>query len=146
MITPVNIKSAVIKKLKDKYKDIRCYGTDVKEGLIMPSFFIELVPTNISSQTVNTIQNDFLLYITYMTEKKSEVDALNKAYEIQNLFWMKLKVLDRYINVTEYSFDFIGEDSDTLQILVSLSYVDTFGKEEKQPFMNNVNFNTEMEE
>lgn len=146
MITPVNIKAAIIKLLKDKYKDIHCYGIDVKEGMIQPSFFIELIPTDISTHTVNTIQNDYLLYITYFTEKKSEVDALNKAFEIQNLFWMKLKVMDRYINVTEYSFDFIGDDSDTLQISVSLSYVDTYGREEKQEPMNNVNFNTKMEE
>lgn len=145
MISQIMLKGAVIALLNKEY-GLPCYGLEVQEGYETPSFFVQLIPVDVNAVTVNAIENEYLFSINYFQETKSEEDMLNVAWNIQRALGMKLKVDDRSLDVSDYSYDFIGEKSDVLQITFKVSFLDTPGREETQPSMGTVTFQTGLED
>lgn len=146
MITPIDIKKSIVSALKEKYKRLPIYGADVKEGLKMPSFFVQLLPSTVETENINSFRSDYLLVITYFQKTKDEADMLKCAFTIQQMFAKRFRVKDRSLEVKDFNYDFTGEHDDILQINITLSYLDAWEKEEKEPQMKELLMNSELEE
>lgn len=146
MITPVEIKKAVITLLKGRYGNVPCYGADVKEGLRKPSFFIKLIPSEISNGNYGTFRNTYICAITYFQKKVSEAEMLGAASELHRLFGRKLCVGNRYIDVSEFRYDLVGENGDILQVTVEFSFLDSWERETEPEKAKEVRINEELED
>lgn len=140
MIRMAELKKGMLAVLKGLYPSgYRFYGTEVEEGYEKPSFFTQLVPVMMENGAQQVTDNVFLFVITYFQKDRDEVDALEKASEIQEAYGLKVRVADRYINVTEISYDFVGNGGNILQVQVTVSYKDQIGKhKEEQALMETV--------
>lgn len=61
------------------------------------------------------------------------MDQLEKADEIKELFGLVFRVGDRKLTVGDFSYDFIGEYQDILQISVEINYKENTQKEDTAP-------------
>lgn len=131
MIRLTDIYTAVNKLLRNRYQGFKIYGNDVAEGFDKPSFFVNLIPLNLSNESVNYTKNTYSIKVTYFQNTKNEIDNLSKADEIRALFGFHLKVCDQLCHITDFSYDFVGKDSDILQITIDIEYVDLILKDQK---------------
>ncbi len=146
MITPFEIKAAIIALIKTKFKSVACYGADVKEGLKKPSFSIKLIPAGIENDNYSTFSCRYICAITYFQQKVSEIDSLKVTSDLHKVFGRKIHVADRYINITDFRYDFVGENSDILQIMVELSFLDAWDKEAEADPAKEVKINEKLED
>ncbi len=147
MISVIEIKKELLSALKELYpKGYAFYGLEVTEGYAKPSFFTQLVPVSSETET-NRIKNRVFIYeITYFQETVNEIDALQKVSEIEGIFGVKVKIKDRYANVTEFDYDFIGKSRDILQVKITFSFKDAIEqKAENHEPVRDVKVRTEME-
>lgn len=133
MIRMAELKKGMLAVLKGLYPSgYRFYGTEVEEGYEKPSFFTQLVPVMMENGAQQVTDNVFLFAITYFQKDRDEMDALEKASEIQEAYGLKVRVADRYVNVTEISYDFVGNGGNILQVQVTVSYKDQIGKHKEE--------------
>lgn len=127
-----DIKTAVNNLLYSKYSEneYTVYGKEVKEGYDTPAFFTEIIDGGSHQETINYGQGRFTIQITYFQKVKNELDQLTKADEIKELFGLCLAIGNRKIGVKEFSYDFVGEYSDILQISVDFEYYENTKKED----------------
>ena len=60
-------------------------------------------------------------------------------------FGLKVKVNDRYINVSDFEYDFVGEKSNILQMSLNVSFMDEIKKEETHQLMKELGVNQRLE-
>lgn len=133
MIRMTELKKSMLAVLKERYPSgYRFYGTEVEEGYEKPSFFTQLIPVMMENSAQQVTDNLFLFVITYFQKQRDETDALEKVSEIQEAYGLKVRVGNRYVNVTEVSCDFVGNGGNILQIQVTISYKDQIGKKEEE--------------
>jgi hypothetical protein len=128
MIKLTDLYAAINTLLDSKYPYIKIYGNEVKEGYNKPSFFVELRPKKGSNDSINFKSKAFTIIITYFQKKQDEIDNLTKADEIIDLFGYKLPVNGRKIAVTDSNYEFVGENSDILQVSIEIEYLETIEK------------------
>lgn len=116
--------------LLSKYPDYTVYGKEVKEGYVTPSFFTEILDKGSLAETRNFAKGSFTVKITYFQDEKNELDQLEKVDEIKALFGMVFCVGDRKLTVGEFSYDYIGEYQDILQISIEIDYKENTRKED----------------
>ena len=126
-MTLLDIKAALLQKLKSKYPpdQYHYYGLEVVEGYKKPSFFTQLKPVTLAFSNKNSTENVLTFYITYFQKEIDEVDMLRKVDEIRELFGMFLKVGERAMDISDFSFDYAGNDKNILEISFDLEF---FGK------------------
>ena len=125
MISIIDLKKAYISLLRGLYKEsIKYYGVEIKEGYSKPSFFIEVSPVEMGGG-INARSNVFNFYTTYFQKEVNEIDRYKKIEEIRGALGNKLGVGDRFVNVTDYSYSFIGKDNNIIQISFTVSYMDS---------------------
>jgi hypothetical protein len=132
MIKLTDIYTAVTGLLIEKYK-YEVYGHEVVEGYQKPSFFVNIKPKTISSGSVFYKKLAYTINITYFQETTDEIDNLIKIEELQVLFGNNLKInTNSSINISEYDYDFVGENSNILQLSMEteffnkLDYIDNY--------------------
>lgn len=127
-----DIKATVNDLLYSKYpeSEYTIYGKEVKEGYDTPAFFTEIIDGGSHNESKNYAQGRFIVQITYFQKVKSELDQLNKADEIKELFGLYLSIGNRRLGIKEFSYDFVGEYSDILQISVDFEYYENTKKED----------------
>lgn len=103
MITYKDIKKAINTKLKKEF-DFEINSNDVKEGFNRPSFFVTLDNHNRSSNQ-DQIQKSLTVRIYYFPTDRYEysLEIMDIQERLENLFDLKLKVKDRYLNIMETS-------------------------------------------
>lgn len=140
MIQMQEVKKEMIQVIKNLYpKGYRFYGAEVTEGYEKPSFFTQILPEKMENETKNLRSNTLMFVVTYFQKAVDEADMLEKAREIRNAFGLKVKVDDRYINVIDFDYDFVGSDDNILQMRITVSFYEQIPREKKQyPAMGKV--------
>lgn len=103
MITYKDIKKAVNGLLKNKF-NIEINSNDVKEGFNRPSFFVAFDDANRSS-TPEQVEKSLTIRIHYFPTDRYNysIEVLDIQEQLENLFDLKLGVLDRKFNIHEAS-------------------------------------------
>ncbi|MGN6713423.1 phage tail terminator family protein [Anaerocolumna jejuensis] len=147
MIKVTEIYKAVNARLKTKY-NYRTYGQEVAEGYDKPSFFVNLIPKIISNESVFYKRFAYTISITYFSDKTGEVktiDSLKKIDEIQELFGNNLKIKEGVsINLSDYSYDFVGNDADILQISIDTEFYDKIPAVDENDIAGQININNKL--
>lgn len=125
------IKKAVNQLLKEHYPKMGLYGKEIREGYQVPCFFTEIIDNGSRAESKNFSRGSFTIKITYFQSKKNELDQLKKIDELKELFELVFLVGNRHLVIQEFSYDYIGEYSDILQVSVDISYYENTKKEEK---------------
>lgn len=122
------------------------YSMAVSEGMKRPCFFTQLKPVDMSSVNYNTRNNDMTFYITYFQEEIDEEDMLDVIQSLRDLFGLDVKIGDRYIKVSDFSWDFVGTERNVLEISVSLNWMDEIEHNRNtQPLMETAVINQKLE-
>lgn len=146
MISIVDLKAALNGVIQNKYgSSYKYYGIEITEGYEKPSFFTQLLPVNLNPITTNFSEKRFSFIITYFSKKVDEEDALTKVSELMDAFGLKVKVKDRYVNVSEFEYEFVGEKSNILQMSLNVSFMDEIKKEETRQLMNELGVKQRLE-
>lgn len=147
MMKITEIYKAVNVRLKTKY-DYKTYGQEVVEGYDKPSFFVKLIPKIISNESVFYKRFAYTIFITYFSDKigeKKSVDNLQKIDEIQELFGNNLKIKEgTSINLFDYSYDFVGNDADILQISIETVFYDKIPVIDENEIAGEININNQL--
>ena len=146
MLDLKTLKKGMLDVLRDLYPSgYRFYGIEVTEGYEKPSFFTQLIPVMIEREMQRTTDNIFLFVVTLFQKEPDEADALEKITEIRDAYGAKVHIGDRYINVTDFSYEFIGEDRNIPQIQITVSFKDQIMRKEEQEAMRHVEWRYENE-
>lgn len=100
MITYKDIRLAVNRKLKTTGIEIN--SEDVSEGFNRPSFFVEFLNNNRSGDE-NQVHKALSVQIYYFPTDRYEysIEVMDMQERLENIFDLKLRVLDRLFNVDE---------------------------------------------
>lgn len=132
MIFLIDIKKAIADKIRTKY-NYKIYNNDVTEGFEKPCFFIRLLPILCNKISTTVTQQTVTVEITYFQNKRSELDNLKVAQDLQQLFQEKLEVKDRKLNCDDIRVDWAGEQKEILQILFDLQFYQSIEKQYAEP-------------
>lgn len=101
MITLTDIKKAVNRELEKTGVEINSH--DVREGFNTPSFFVQFNNVN-RGGTESQVERDLIVHIYYFPTDRYEyaIEVLEMQDTLENLFDLKLRVKDRYLNVDEF--------------------------------------------
>lgn len=128
----VDIRKSANALLKSKYPKYEIYGKEVSEGYKKPSFFVEILDTGTRQASKSFVSGGFTIIITYFQKKIDEMDQLTKVDEIRELFMPVLRVGDRHLLISDYSYDYTGEHSEILQISMDYEYKENIYQPETQ--------------
>ncbi len=155
MITEIDLKKAIISLLQSRYatSQYHYYGIEVTEGCKKPYFFVDLRLMSQKDETANIVSKKYFVSITYQSKQISETDNFEKVEEIRQLLCcnddrnrkrkMTIKVKDRYIKVDDFSFTYVGEETNILQIQIDLSFLEFAEQKATEPFMEDINVKQE---
>lgn len=101
MIAMKEIKKAINTRLMDKFIGIEINSNDVREGFKRPSFFVGLEGKSSGGQGHVEKEIDVQLYYFPTDPYDYSIELLNVQETLQTLFDLKLRVADRYINITD---------------------------------------------
>ena len=107
---------------------IKVYTDEIVKGYKQPCFFVKLIKLR-SAETKNTDSNSISIVLTYHADATTnkQIFFLNTGDAIEELFGKGIKVGTRYLHVKTIAAERIGEDSDILQLIISVNYLDSTG-------------------
>lgn len=143
MIKITDIYASVSNLLKGEY-GYKIYGNEVLEGYKNPSFFVQLLPSGIRNASTNFHEESYSIVITYFQAKPDSLDNYKKIDRIRELFGQKLQIGTRLVNVTEYDFDFVGDNKNVLQITVEIEFLNGIRKIDTNPQAGELSIKKEM--
>lgn len=143
MILLADIYESITDLLKNKYVNYSTHGHEVTENFSKPCFFVNFASKSITNESANYKKMSYTIIITYYPQEPNEVDNLNKIDEIRELLNFKLKVKERFINITDYAFEFIGDNTNTLQIKIVVEYYETIEREDNHMIAGTLKTNLE---
>ncbi|MCQ4637673.1 hypothetical protein NE619_13145 [Anaerovorax odorimutans] len=149
-----DVKIALNDLLRKTY-GYKIHGMEITEGYERPSFFVDVRQTNASDINANYLKKAFYITITYFQEIRSEADNLKKVQEIEELLrpndlknkkrLLRLKVGNRYLPVSGYGSNYIGTNSDILQIEFNVEFQERKEESEDAPYMEDVTIKQKLE-
>ncbi|MCI1593217.1 phage tail terminator family protein [Heyndrickxia oleronia] len=100
MISYKDIKKAINSKLATFGVEVN--SRDISEGFKRPSFFVQLEDSKRSGD-VNQVHKSLTVQIYYYPTDRYDysIEVLEVQEQLENLFELKLKVLDRFFNIDE---------------------------------------------
>jgi hypothetical protein len=143
MILLADIYESITDLLKNKYENYSTHGHEVTKDFSKPCFFVNFASKSITNESVNYKKMSYTIIITYHPQDINEVDNLNKIDEIRELLNFQLKVKDQLINITDYAFEFIGDDTNKLQIKIVVEYYETIEREDNHRVASTLQTNLE---
>jgi len=143
MIKITDIYTSVSNLLKGEY-GLKIYGNEVKEGFNKPSFFVQLLPITMHNASTNFHEESYSIVITYFQSKPDSLDNFKKVDRIRELFGQKLQIGKRLVNVTDFSFNFVGDNDNVLQVAIEIEFLNGIQKVDTLPKVKEVNINKEM--
>ncbi|RKD26686.1 hypothetical protein BEP19_15880 [Ammoniphilus oxalaticus] len=101
MITLRDIRIAINRQLAKTGIEIN--SGDIEEGFKRPSFFVQLDNVNRSGDE-SQVQRSLTVRIYYFPKDRYEyaIEVLDMQEKLEDIFDLKLRIKDRYINVDEY--------------------------------------------
>ena len=116
--------------LKEMYPKITRSSDVCSSDLVPPYFFVECVPAGVNRQTRNMLHKTCSVLITYVQRVPDQLDNLTKADEIENHLGMLLPIGGRQLRVLRYSYEYIGDTNNILQISFGLDWWESTQKPE----------------
>lgn len=140
----IAIKKAVSNALKEMYPNAKVYGTDTIEGYKKPCFFVYASQTFLES-TKNAVHKNVEIEIDYIQKKPNETESMNFFQNVQNKFMQKIQVGERFLNTSEQSSDFNGENNDIPVFTFNIEYWEDIKKPEiNVDLIGKIELNTKM--
>ncbi len=133
-----NLVAFVNGKLKELYPTIKRYGNDDVDGAAPPYFFVECVPYRLTHSTKNMQHKSCSMKITYVQKTPNQIDSIRKADEICSLIGMMVDVNERKLLVKDFTYEFIGEDNNILQISYTHDWWESTQEEESGELVETV--------
>ncbi|MHB9947327.1 hypothetical protein CF095_18480 [Clostridium botulinum] len=133
MINILDIKKSINAKLKD-IKDVKIYGSEVKEGFVRPSFFVQLFVESNDLFSYDITENYMTAEIVYFGKEKTGLENLKMYEQLKKSFSLPLELNDRKILPRKIRADF----NDVLSFRFNLNFYDDayIGKEKLEPIDN----------
>lgn len=138
MIRYAELIQALNHYLEKQYPQISRYGNDTAEGWEKPYFFVECVPYESNYQTGNYRKNACVMKLTYFQETVSEQDQLEKVEEIRELLGMKFCVGERKLDIKNYTYEYVGEYHNILQLSFKLSWMERLHRKEENELIETI--------
>ena len=129
MTTILDLKSSIVQVLKDNFKDIKIYSSDVKEGFDRPGFYAKVVPITTDYETDNFSSHRQMVLINYFNGEGSELDSIKVNDKLINAFGMTLEVGQRHFLCRNVRSEYIDS---VLQFRFDLVYYTDTAKEDTQ--------------
>lgn len=147
-MTFVELKSSLLGLMKKEFPETeyRYYSMVTEEDFERPSFFTFLQPIEISAENYNTIHHQVAFCIDYRQERLDEEDILNKVYLLEQLFGLNVLVGERAVDITSYTWDYIGAGKNIAQITVNLEWSEKIERKLNTALMSGIKTKMEMEE
>lgn len=143
MITPLDIRTSVFELLEQRYPEYKRYGNVVLGDFERPAFFVNIKPITSSIESLNYKLYSYSIILTYYQNIADDLDNLTKVHEIESLFGYQIKVKDRFLNISDLSYDFIGESKNILQITVNFKFYEDMDHEDNVQAAKSLNINME---
>lgn len=132
MIELLEVKKSCNAALKEAFPDYKIYGTDVREGLKLPSFYTEIVPYTLIYESLNLVRQTCGYKITLLEKTPNEELELSVFEKIRKAFHLKVMIKDKLVNVDSVEFDYIGAENNIFQITVHFQWFDSIAVEKKE--------------
>lgn len=132
MIELLEVKKSCNAALKEAFPDFKIYGTDVREGLKLPSFYTEIVPYTLNYESLNLIRQTCGYKITLLEKTPNEELELSVFEKIRKAFHLKVRIKDKLVTVESVEFDYIGAENNIFQITVHFQWFDSIAVEKKE--------------
>lgn len=132
MIELLEVKKSCNAALKEAFPDYKIYGTDVREGLKLPSFYTEIVPYTLIYESLNLVRQTCGYKITLLEKTPNEELELSVFEKIRKAFHLKVRIKDKLVNVDSVEFDYIGAENNIFQITVHFQWFDSIAVEKKE--------------
>lgn len=134
MIELLEVKKSCNAALKEAFPDFTIYGTDVREGMKLPSFYTEIVPYTLNYESINLVRQKCGFKITLLEKTPSEELQLSVFEKIRKVFHLKVRIKEKLVTVDSVEFDYIGAENNIFQITVRFQWFDSIAerKEEEQ--------------
>ena len=132
MIDLLEVKKSCNRALKDAFPDFKIYGTDVREGLKLPSFYTEIVPYTLNYESLNLVRQTCGYKITLLEKTPNEELELSVFEKIRKAFHLKVRIKDKLVTVESVEFDYIGAENNIFQITVRFQWFDSIAVEKKE--------------
>lgn len=132
MIELLEVKKSCNAALKEAFPDFKIYGTDVREGMKLPSFYTEIVPYTLNYESLNLVRQTCGYKITLLEKTPNEELELSVFEKIRKAFHLKVRLKDKLVNVDSVEFDYIGAENNIFQITVHFQWFDSIAVEKKE--------------
>ena len=134
MIELLEVRKSCNAALKEAFPDFTIYGTDVREGMKLPSFYTEMVPYTLNYESINLVRQKCGFKITLLEKTPNEEFQLSVFEKIRKVFHLKVRIKEKLVTVDSVEFDYIGAENNIFQITVHFQWFDSIAekKEEEQ--------------
>lgn len=132
MIELLEVKKSCNAALKEAFPDFKIYGTDVREGMKLPSFYTEIVPYTLNYESLNLVRQTCGYKITLLEKTPNEELELSVFEKIRKAFHLKVRLKDKLVNVDSVESDYIGAENNIFQITVHFAWFDSIAVEKKE--------------
>jgi len=132
MIELLEVKKSCNAALKEAFPDFKIYGTDVREGMKLPSFYTEIVPYTLNYESLNLVRQTCGYKITLLEKTPNEELELSVFEKIRKAFHLKVRIKDKLVTVESVEFDYIGAENNIFQITVHFQWFDSIAVEKKE--------------
>ena len=132
MIELLDVKKSCNATLREAFPDFKIYGTDVREGLKLPSFYTEIVPYTLNYESLNLVRQTCGYKITLLEKTPNEELELSVFEKIRKAFHLKVRIKDKLVTVESVEFDYIGAENNIFQITVRFQWFDSIAVEKKE--------------
>lgn len=132
MIELLEVKKSCNAALKEAFPDFKIYGTDVREGMKLPSFYTEIVPYTLNYESLNLVRQTCGYKITLLEKTPNEELELSVFEKIRKAFHLKVRLKDKLVNVDSVESDYIGAENNIFQITVHFQWFDSIAVEKKE--------------
>lgn len=102
-----DIKKEVIKLLNTNFPTTTIYGEEIKQGLLTPCFFVSILPITTNNQLYYK-DKALMIKIKYISANETNDGYYNMIDDLETLFGLPLKVLNRYLTVNEFKSSIQG--------------------------------------
>ena len=134
MIVEMDIRKAIYNLMSTKWdrKDYRYYLREVHESYRMPCFFILADLEDETPSGVATVKKSYQVKIQYYEEGHAEtktaeiVDGFRELLLSTRKRYFILPVKDRFLEVKNFSYDYVSSDLDTPEITFRLEFFDSY--------------------
>ena len=116
--------------LKAVYPDYPIYGADTIEGYEKPSFFVYVTQT-FAEFNANLIHKNVEVEIDFIQREPDESAGMGFFNKMQQVFLKKLKVGTRYLNISNHSFEFLGDHANIPVFSFEIEYYESIEKEKE---------------